>query len=63
MSERVEVMVEVPKGSRNKYTRMPGGVLRLERVLYSFPHYPAGYGIVEAARAAARALTTDEQPP
>jgi inorganic pyrophosphatase len=50
VSERVEVTVEVPKGSRNKYTRMPDGAMRLDRVLYSSVHYPADYGIVEGTR-------------
>jgi len=43
----IEVMVEIPRGSRNKYefdkTR---GVLFLDRVLYSSVHYPTDYGYI-----------------
>jgi len=43
----IEVVVEIPRGSRNKYeldkTR---GVLVLDRVLYSSVHYPTDYGFV-----------------
>lgn len=40
-------LVEVPKGSRNKYEYdEASGQLRLDRVLYSPLHYPADYGFV-----------------
>jgi len=41
------VVIEVPKGSRNKYEleKRTGG-LHLDRVLYSAVHYPANYGFV-----------------
>ena len=43
----IEVFIEIPRGSRNKYeydeTR---GIMRLDRVLYSSVHYPADYGFV-----------------
>ncbi len=43
----IEVVVEIPRGSRNKYeldkTR---GVLTLDRVLYSSVHYPTDYGFI-----------------
>jgi len=43
----VEVLVEVPKGSRNKYEWDPDVKrIRLDRVLYSAVHYPADYGFV-----------------
>jgi len=45
--EIVEVLVEVPKGSRNKYEWDPDSErIKLDRVLYSSVHYPADYGFV-----------------
>src|SRR5256885_8471066 len=41
------VVVEIPKGSKNKYELdKQSGLLRLDRVLYSAVHYPADYGFV-----------------
>ena len=41
------VIVEIPKGSTNKYELdKETGLLRLDRVLYSAVHYPADYGFV-----------------
>jgi inorganic pyrophosphatase len=41
------VIVEIPKGSKNKYELdKRTGLLRLDRVLYSAVHYPADYGFV-----------------
>jgi inorganic pyrophosphatase len=41
------VIVEIPKGSSNKYELdKQTGLLRLDRVLYSAVHYPADYGFV-----------------
>jgi inorganic pyrophosphatase len=41
------VVVEVPKGSTNKYELdKDTGLLRLDRVLYSAVHYPADYGFI-----------------
>lgn len=43
----VEVVVEIPKGSRNKYEYdEEHGGFWLDRVLYSSMHYPADYGFV-----------------
>lgn len=43
----VNAVVEIPKGSRNKYEyNMQLGVFQLDRVLYSSMHYPAAYGFV-----------------
>lgn len=43
----IEIVVEIPRGSRNKYefdhTR---GVFHLDRVLYSSVHYPTDYGFI-----------------
>jgi inorganic pyrophosphatase len=41
------VIVEIPKGSTNKYELdKDTGLLRLDRVLYSAVHYPADYGFI-----------------
>lgn len=41
------VVIEVPKGSSNKYELdKETGLLRLDRVLYSAVHYPANYGFI-----------------
>ncbi len=43
----IDVFVEIPKGSRNKYEwdHEIGG-FRLDRMLYSAVHYPGDYGFV-----------------
>ena len=46
------VIVEVPKGSRNKYELdRESGRIKLDRVLFSSVHYPADYGYVEGTLA------------
>jgi inorganic pyrophosphatase len=48
----VEVVVEIPSGSRNKYEYDEGsGVMRLDRVLSSAVFYNFDYGYVEGTRA------------
>ncbi|OQA23174.1 MAG: Inorganic pyrophosphatase [Actinobacteria bacterium ADurb.Bin346] len=43
----VEVIVEVPKGCRNKYEfDHKTGRIKLDRVLFSSVHYPADYGYI-----------------
>ncbi|MCX7687287.1 MAG: inorganic diphosphatase [Fimbriimonadales bacterium] len=43
----VPVVVEIPKGTRNKIEYDPvHGVFRLDRVLYSPLHYPGDYGFI-----------------
>lgn len=43
----VEVMVEIPKGSRNKFEfDEKAGKLRFNRMLYSSMHYPSDYGFI-----------------
>src|SRR5579871_890332 len=43
----VEVFVEIPRGSRNKYEYDPErGIIRLDRRLFSATVYPADYGFV-----------------
>lgn len=45
--EFVNVVVEIPKGSRNKFEYdKERGVIRLNRVLYSSIHYPGDYGFI-----------------
>jgi inorganic pyrophosphatase len=47
MDEFIEVMVEIPKGSRNKYEYdHERHVMRLDRRLFSATVYPADYGFV-----------------
>jgi inorganic pyrophosphatase len=43
----VDVFVEIPRGSRQKYELdQKTGRIRLDRVLFSSVHYPADYGFV-----------------
>ncbi len=47
MDDYVEVVVEIPKGSRNKYEwDHDKGVMRLDRRLFSATVYPADYGFI-----------------
>jgi inorganic pyrophosphatase len=42
-----KAIIEIPKGSTNKYELDKGsGLLRLDRVLSSAVHYPANYGFI-----------------
>ncbi|HEX6923619.1 MAG TPA: inorganic diphosphatase [Bacillales bacterium] len=44
----VDVMVEIPTGSQNKYEYdKEKGVFKLDRVLFSPMHYPTEYGYIE----------------
>src|SRR5688572_14023164 len=44
---KVDVFVEIPKGSRNKYEWIPEtGRFTLDRMLFSSVHYPGDYGFV-----------------
>ncbi|MEM6392552.1 MAG: inorganic diphosphatase [Planctomycetota bacterium] len=43
----VNVIVEIPKGTRNKYeVDKTTGLLKLDRYLYSSAHYPGEYGFI-----------------
>lgn len=43
--DQMTVVVEIPRGSRNKYELdKESGLFRLDRVLYSAVHYPGDYG-------------------
>ncbi len=45
--EIIDCIIEVPRGSRNKYELdKKSGLLRLDRVLYSAVFYPANYGFI-----------------
>ncbi|MDE3056910.1 MAG: inorganic diphosphatase [Bacteroidota bacterium] len=45
--EIINAIVEIPKGSRNKYEYdVHLGIFKLDRVLYSSMHYPEAYGFV-----------------
>jgi len=47
LSRVVDVIVEIPAGSQNKYTwDQARGRVRLDRVLHSSIHYPSDYGII-----------------
>jgi inorganic pyrophosphatase len=48
----IEVLIEIPRGSRNKYEwDADRGVLRLDRTLYSSVHYPTDYGYIPGTHA------------
>lgn len=47
IEDSLPVVIEVPKGSKNKYELdKETGLLKLDRVLYSAVHYPANYGFL-----------------
>jgi inorganic pyrophosphatase len=55
--EVFNVVVEIPKGSENKYEYDPKlDIFRLDRTLYSPIHYPGDYGFVPSTKA------TDGEP-
>jgi inorganic pyrophosphatase len=44
---KIEVFIEIPKGSRNKYEYdKKRGIIRFDRMLFSAVHYPSDYGFV-----------------
>ena len=50
--EPIEVTVEIPSGSRNKYEYdHERGRFVLDRILYSSVHYPCDYGFLEGSLA------------
>lgn len=52
-AQPVEVIIEIPRGSRNKYEMdHDDGTIHLDRVLYSSVHYPTDYGFVPHTMAA-----------
>ena len=45
--ENFVAVIEIPKGSKNKYELdKDSGLLRLDRILYTSTHYPANYGFI-----------------
>ncbi len=42
----IEVVVEIPKGTRNKYEADEHGVIWLDRMLFTATRYPEDYGYV-----------------
>jgi inorganic pyrophosphatase len=45
-----DVLIEIPRGSRNKYeVDHESGLIRLDRTLFTATQYPADYGFVLAA--------------
>jgi len=43
-----DVLIEIPKGSRNKYeVDHESGRMRLDRILFTSTQYPADYGYIE----------------
>ena len=55
--EKFIAVIEIPKGSKNKYELdKASGLLRLDRILYTSTHYPANYGFIP------RTLSEDGDP-
>jgi inorganic pyrophosphatase len=53
----VTVMIEIPKGSRNKYEYDKNrGVIKFDRMLFSAVHYPTDYGFIPGT------LAQDQDP-
>ena len=47
-NDEFDVLIEIPKGSRNKYeVDKASGRIRLDRMIFSSMQYPADYGYVE----------------
>ena len=58
----IYVVVEVPKGSRNKYEYdKHQGFVKLDRVLYSPIHYPGDYGLIPRTRRWLRGVSQTSQ--
>ena len=56
-SDRFISVIEIPRGSKNKYELdKDSGLLRLDRILYTSTHYPANYGFIP------RTLSEDGDP-
>lgn len=56
-SENFISVIEIPKGSKNKYELdKESGMLRLDRILYTSTRYPANYGFIP------RTLSDDGDP-
>lgn len=49
---QIEVVVEIPKGTRNKYEADENGAIWLDRMLFTSTRYPEDYGYVPETLAA-----------
>ena len=49
---QIEVVVEIPKGTRNKYEADENGAIWLDRMLFTSTRYPEDYGYVPHTLAA-----------
>jgi inorganic pyrophosphatase len=47
----IEVVIEIPKGTRNKYEADESGTIWLDRMLFTATRYPEDYGFVPATLA------------
>lgn len=57
LPEHFRAVIEIPKGSSNKYELdKPSGLLKLDRVLSSAVYYPANYGFIP------QTLAEDDDP-
>jgi len=55
--DELNAIVEIPRGSRNKYELdKETGLFRFDRILYSSVHYPGDYGFIP------RTLADDDDP-
>jgi inorganic pyrophosphatase len=53
----IQVFIEIPQGSRNKYELdKESGLIKFDRLLYSSVHYPGDYGFIP------RTLADDDDP-
>lgn len=53
----LQVFIEIPQGSRNKYELdKESGLIKFDRLLYSSVHYPGDYGFIP------RTLADDDDP-
>jgi inorganic pyrophosphatase len=43
---QIEVVIEIPKGTRNKYEADESGIIWLDRLLFTSTRYPEDYGYV-----------------
>ncbi len=49
--DEINAIIEIPKGSRNKYEYCPAhDCFKLDRVLFSPMHYPTAYGFVPSTK-------------
>jgi inorganic pyrophosphatase len=48
---QIDVVVEIPKGTRNKYEADDDGTMWLDRTLFTATHYPEDYGHVHGTLA------------